>query len=204
MRITPAAKEETRQRIVAAAVERFREEGFEAATTRNIAHQARIAAGTLFNYFPSKEAIVSALAADSLSGADDDFTKRKRPGASLEENLFLYIAAGLRRLKRHRAYLHTFVHAALSPLAMAGVSGDVDGIRVGHLQQVQQILADHDLPEISPVAMQLYWTLYLGILSYWISDRSPKQEDSLALLDQSVSMFCDWLRRNRGDESQAE
>jgi AcrR family transcriptional regulator len=199
MRITPAAKEETRQRIVAAAVDRFREEGFEAATTRNIARMARIAAGTLFNYFPSKEAIVSALAAESLSGAGDDFARRKRPGASLEEDLFLYVAAGLRRLKRHRAYLHAFVQAALSPLAMAGVSGDVDGIRMSHFQQVQEILADHDLPEISPVAMQLYWTLYLGILSYWIRDRSPKQEDSLALLDQSVSMFCDWLRRERGD-----
>jgi hypothetical protein len=82
---------------------------------------------------------------------------------------------------------------------MAGVSGDVEGIRMSHLQQVQEILANHDLPEISAVAMQLYWTLYLGILSYWIRDRSPKQEDSLALLDQSVSMFCDWLRRERGD-----
>jgi AcrR family transcriptional regulator len=199
VRITPAAKEETRQRIVAAAVDLFREEGFDAATTRNIAHQAHIAAGTLFNYFPSKEAIVSALAADALSGAGEDFAKRNRPGAPLEEELFLYIAAGLRRLKRHRAYLHAFVQAAMSPLAMTGVSGDVDGIRVSHLQQVQEILADHELPEISPVAMQLYWTLYLGILTYWISDRSPKQEDSLALIDQSVSMFCDWLRRERGD-----
>jgi AcrR family transcriptional regulator len=95
MRITTAAKEETRQRIIAAAADRFRKEGFEAATTRDIARQARIAAGTIFNYFPSKEAIVSAMVADCLGGADDDFDNRKRTDASLEEDLFLYIACGL-------------------------------------------------------------------------------------------------------------
>src|SRR5262245_19672677 len=108
MRITSAAKEETRERIVAAAIEQFRAVGFEAATTRDIARQAQVAAGTLFNYFPSKEAIVLALAADALLSAGDDFAKRRRPSASLEEDLFLHIASGLRRLKRHRKYIHVF------------------------------------------------------------------------------------------------
>jgi AcrR family transcriptional regulator len=204
MRVTAATKGETRQRIVAAAVDRFREQGFDAATTRDIARQAHIATGTLFNYFPSKEAIVLALAADSFAGAADDFARRKRQGASIEEDLFLYIASGLRRLKRHRAYLSAFIQAAFSPLLTASGATDIDAIRVSHLEQVHEILARHELPEVSPVAIQLYWTLYLGILSYWISDRSPKQEDSLALLDQSVSMFCDWLRRERGDQTPAE
>jgi AcrR family transcriptional regulator len=195
MRITPDAKEETRERIVSAAVECFKESGFEAATTREIARKAEIAAGTLFNYFASKEAIVSALAAESLGGAEEDFAKRKKPDASLEEDLFLYVAAGLRRLKRHRAYVHVLIQCALSPQAITGVARDVDEIRVNHLQHVEEVLAAHDLRDISPVAMQLYWTLYLGILSFWTRDRSPKQEDTLALVDQSVSMFCDWLGR---------
>lgn len=199
MRITPDAKEQTRERIVAAAVEHFKERGFEAATTRDIARRAGIAAGTLFNYFPSKEAIVSALATESLGGADEDFAKRQRPDASLQEDLYGYIAAGLRRLKRHRAYLYVLIQIALSPHAVSGVAGDVDAIRLSHLQRVQEILASHNLSDVSPVATQLYWTLYLGILSYWTRDRSPKQEDSLALVDQSVAMFCDWLSR---DDSQ--
>jgi AcrR family transcriptional regulator len=204
MRVTAATKEETRQRIVAAAVERFKAQGFDAATTRDIARHAGIAAGTLFNYFPSKEAIVLALAADSLADAATDFAKHQRKEASLEEDLFLQIASGLRRLKRHRAYLGAFIQAALSPLLAAASSEDLDAVRVSHLEQVQEILSHHGLSEISPVAIQLYWTLYLGILSYWTSDRSPKQEDTLALVDQSVSMFCDWLRREHDNQTQAE
>jgi Tetracyclin repressor-like, C-terminal domain len=37
--------------------------------------------------------------------------------------------------------------------------------------------------------MQLYWTLYLGVLAYWAADASPNQEDTLALLDQSLKLF---------------
>jgi hypothetical protein len=37
--------------------------------------------------------------------------------------------------------------------------------------------------------MQLYWTLYLGVLAYWATDVSPQQEDTLALLDQSLKLF---------------
>jgi len=204
MRITPAAKEETRQRILAAAIDQFRQRGFEAATTRDIARQARIASGTVFNYFPSKEAIVLALAADALNGAGEDFANCRRSGASLEEELFLHVSSGLRRLKRHRTYLQVFVQAALSPLVIVGASGDVDAIRVNHLQQAQEIHSDHNQPEMSAVATQLYWTLYLGLLSYWTADQSPKQEDSLALLDQSVSMFCEWLRRESSDQTREE
>jgi hypothetical protein len=39
----------------------------------------------------------------------------------------------------------------------------------------------------------LYWTLYTGVLAYWSSDASPRQEDTLALLDQSLAMFVGWL-----------
>jgi AcrR family transcriptional regulator len=204
MRVTAQAKKETCQRIIAAAVERFKAQGFAAATTRDIARQARIAAGTLFNYFPSKDAIVLALADDALTLADTDFERTKRAGASLPEDLFQHIAAGLRRLKRHRAYLGVLVQAALSPLVETGSLERVDAIRERQLGRVQDILTEHSLPDVSPVAVQLYWTLYLGVLSYWISDRSPKQEDSLALIDQSVTMFCDWLCRHSGDHTLAE
>jgi AcrR family transcriptional regulator len=199
MRITADEKEATRERILAAAVSQFRESGFSAATTRDIAREAKIATGTLFNYFPSKEAIVLALAVEALAEADKDFERAKRSGASLEEELFALIAAGLRQLKRHRDYLGPLVQAALSPLVVGTGLDDVAAVREQHLSRVQGILSEHGLPERSSVALQLYWTLYLGILAYWISDRSPKQEDTRALSDQSVSMFCEWVRRDDGE-----
>jgi len=51
-------KEETKKRIIAAALRLFKERGIEAASMEMIAEEADIARGTLYNYFPVKEAII--------------------------------------------------------------------------------------------------------------------------------------------------
>src|SRR4029078_6922263 len=156
---------------------------------------------SLYTSSPSKEAIVLALAADAFVAADDDFAKSRRAAASPEEDLFLLIATGLRRLKRHRTYLTPLVQVALSPLVPRDWSNDIGAIRGQHFQRVSEILTARGVPNPTPVDLQLYWTLYIGILSYWICDRSPKQEDSRVLIDQSISMFCDWLCRTPEGEA---
>ena len=45
-----------------------------------------------------------------------------------------------------------------------------------------------------PVLEQLYFTLYLGVVAQWSRDPSPHQEDTLALLDQSLILFCSTLQ----------
>ena len=52
--------EETRSRILAAAMDLFREKGFEAATMREIAAGAGVALGAAYYYFDSKDSIVLA------------------------------------------------------------------------------------------------------------------------------------------------
>src|SRR6478735_9416523 len=48
-------KEKTKQAILKAALELFAERGFYRTPTKAISKRARIAEGTLFNYFPTKE-----------------------------------------------------------------------------------------------------------------------------------------------------
>lgn len=59
-------KLQTREKILKAAVSLFREKGFEATTVQEITEIASIAKGTFFNYFPTKESIMLALAEDRL------------------------------------------------------------------------------------------------------------------------------------------
>jgi hypothetical protein len=40
----------------------------------------------------------------------------------------------------------------------------------------------------------LYWALYTGVLVFWANDNSPNQEDTLALIDDSLDMYVAWLR----------
>ena len=52
--------DETRSRILAAAIDLFRRQGFDATTMREIAAAAEVATGAAYYYFDSKDAIVLA------------------------------------------------------------------------------------------------------------------------------------------------
>ncbi len=198
MRITSEEKEATRRRIVESAVALFRTRGFEATTTRDIARAASIATGTLFNYFDTKESLVTALAADALAKARCELISQTNE-ASLEEDLFGLVATELRQLKPLRTFIAPVLETVLSPLAAARQTGDGEAFRIEHLELVAGIASKHALAELSPVALQMYWALYTGVLAFWAADKSPKQEDTLALLDQSLNMFAAWLRESAGE-----
>ena len=194
MRITAEEKEATRERIEAAALELFRTRGFEATTTRDIAKQAEIAVGTLFNYFTAKEAIVIALAEEGLAKAQA--AAAKQPAAeTLEEDLFALVAAELRQLRPLRKFIGPVLETALSPLATATAAANGEAsLRVQHLESVTRIARAHGIAEISAVPLQVYWSLYSGVLAFWAADKSPRQEETLALLDNSLHMFAAWLQ----------
>jgi AcrR family transcriptional regulator len=193
MRVTAKTKAATRRRIVEVSRQLFATRGFEASTTRDIADAAGIASGTLFNYFTTKEAILGSLAFDALGTAQREFEEQDAPVGSFEEALFGLVAAGLRKLKPLRKHLPVLLEASLSPLAAAPADDD-DSLRVEHLEAVTRVAKRHGLGELSGLALQMYWTLYIGLLMFWANDSSPKQENTLALLDTSLAMFTGWLQ----------
>jgi len=190
MRVDLQTKVATRNRILKVAATLFARQGWDRATTRSIAASAGIATGTLFNYFPSKEAIAATLISDALTKAKDEFEEGCR-GESLEEDLFSYIWTGLRYLRPSKTFLGCALDTLLSPLARSSPDHPGDLIRTEHLETVERLIASHHRVRqpLSALTMQLYWTLYLGVLAYWAKDVSPKLEDTMALLDQSLKLF---------------
>lgn len=57
---TERKKEETRKKIIAVAMDLFNRQGFEQTTVEQIADEADVNKGTIYNHFPAKEAIISA------------------------------------------------------------------------------------------------------------------------------------------------
>ena len=194
MRVSADTKAATRQTILKAARRLFAENGYESTRTRDIAQMAGIASGTLFNYFQTKEAIVAALACEAIGDAHADPETQHRKGATFQEDLFALVASGLRKLKPLRKHLPALLETSLSPLASTP-HDEASSLRVAHLEAVAALAARHGFAELSATNLQLYWTLYTGVLVFWANDRSPRQEDTLALIDDSVNMFVGWMRR---------
>jgi AcrR family transcriptional regulator len=208
VRVTPDVKAATEKSIRAVARKLFVRKGFEVASTREIARGARIAAGTLFNYFASKEALALAIAAEAFGeGRAEAWHRLEVRGGgptSLEEDLFTLCACDIRALGPIRSFIGDVLEVGLSPFACATAPGGGGEIRAHRLEDAAAVLGRHGLGDAATApVMHLYWSLYLGVLSYWSVDPSPKQEDTWALLDQSVRMFTGALRRAPGTRAGA-
>lgn len=84
-------------RILEAAHEVLRRDGAEAATTVAFAAQAGVAVGSLYNYFPNKEAVILALYDQKLTALRAFTTALPAPSGPWRENLKGWILA----IKRH-------------------------------------------------------------------------------------------------------
>ncbi|WP_326809216.1 MULTISPECIES: TetR/AcrR family transcriptional regulator [unclassified Streptomyces] len=82
-----ARSELTRQRILAAAAHVFAEHGYAAGTTNRIAERARISIGSLYQYYPNKDAILVELLTQHLEAGAAAVTRRQEEELpdSLEE-----------------------------------------------------------------------------------------------------------------------
>jgi AcrR family transcriptional regulator len=70
-------KLEMRERIVQAAVELFSSRGFSRTTVEDITESADVGKGTFFNYFPSKEHVLGALAEIQISKLNEGLAAAK-------------------------------------------------------------------------------------------------------------------------------
>lgn len=190
MRITKEAKKKTAQKILRAAEELLTKGGYRETTTRQIATAAGIAAGTLFNYFPSKESLAMSLLAEKLELGREDFARRRTGEETRSEDLFLLITSEIRQLRPFRSFVAPVLESTMSPFAKKNSCPAGQDSRSAHLVTVRKIINDHGLSNIPEhISTTLYWSLYLGIMAFWTSDISRNQEETLALIDYSINIF---------------
>lgn len=198
MRVTAEVQRQTRERLLAVAARLFARDGFARTTTRDLSTAARVAPGTLFNYFPSKESLALALIAAAFEQARAEFEHARREGAGLAEELFEHVVLGLRALEPFRSYAGEVFERALSPFAARDEADAARAIERAHLETVDRLLAHHGV-EAGALALRLYWTLYVAVLASWAGGAS--RDETLALLDQSTRMFAASLSKPENQES---
>jgi len=193
-------REAIRSRIVSAALSLFQEKGFVATTTKAIARRARIAEGTVFNYFETKEDIALyffELEVEHAIAAVEKDTKLRR--APLEEKLFALIQTQLDFLEPHQRFIGAaFIHA-LRPASKLGFSPKAVALRNRYVAFVGELIQESAPPQARGIfawfGPPLFWIYYLGILLYWLNDDSESKQNTLALLDRSLKLGVTLLKK---------
>ena len=194
-------KETTKARIVAAALALFQSKGFDATTTKAIARKARVAEGTVFNYFPTKEDIALHFLEQEVDHAMTSVRGNARlRKAPLAEKLFALVQTQLDFLAAHERFIGAaFVHA-LKPGSKLGLfSPSAQALQYRYLAFVQELVDEAirrgEVSASSWWTPQVFWFYYLGVLLYWLHDTTPRKQQTLAFLDRSLKIGVAVLRQ---------
>jgi AcrR family transcriptional regulator len=196
-RVTSRA-EDTRRKIYEAAMELFREKGFEETTMRDIAAKAGVALGGAYYYYSSKDAIVLAFYREMqetstplVGGALTDKKKLKdRIRAVLDQRLQL--------LAPNRKFCAAlFRHAPDGADPLSPFSEESRLIRDAAIEQMRVAIEGGDVKipaDLRPRLPYLLWLYQMALIMFWLYDRSPDQQRTQRLMEKSLGLLVNLLR----------
>ena len=188
----PGKSEETRTRILEAALTIFRERGFEKATMREIAAEAGMAVGAAYYYFDSKDALVMAFYERAQGVLHPDIEAALDGARTLEARLRAIISAKLTYFAPNRKLLgalsaHTDPDHPLSPF-----SAETAAIREQDVASFDRAVRESGvkLPAgVAPYLARLLWMYQMGLILFWVYDKSPEQSRTILLYEKTLSML---------------
>ncbi|HMF52823.1 MAG TPA: TetR family transcriptional regulator [Edaphobacter sp.] len=189
--------EETRNRILEAALTVFRERGFERATMREIAIAAEVAVGAAYYYFESKDAIVMAFYERSQSEMSAHIEAELDKRRTLESRLQAIISTKFEYFEPNRKLLgalsaHVDPEHPLSPF-----SRETASIREVDISFFSRAVADSGvkLPaNLMPYLPRLLWMYQMGLILFWVYDRSEGQRRTRIVYEKTLKMLLITLK----------
>lgn len=184
---------ETRARILEAALKTFRGRGFERATMREIAAAAQMATGAAYYYFDSKEAIVMAFYQRAQQELGPTFDEALAQSRTLEARVRGIITAKLDYFLPNRPLLGALTAHVDPTHPLSPFSGQTQAIRDQDIAHFERAVHDSQLrlpKNIAPYLPRLLWLYQMGILLFWVYDRSRDQQRTAVLLDKSLKMMA--------------
>jgi AcrR family transcriptional regulator len=126
---TERKKEETQNKIITTAVMLFNREGLGAVTMEQIAEEVDIAKGTLYNYFPSKDAIISAFLQHTFQERQAERVKQLRALPDTRARLTLVFTQLVEGVQRQKDIFEAFMlYRMRQALSFQPVEGEASGL----------------------------------------------------------------------------
>ena len=196
-RVTSRA-EDTRRKIYEAAMEMFREKGFEETTMRDIAAKAGVALGGAYYYFSSKDAIVLAFYREmqetSTPLVGGALTDKKK----LKERIRAVLDQRLKLLAPNRKFCAAlFRHAPDGADPLSPFSEESRLIRDAAIEQLRVAIEGGDVKipaDLRPRLPYLLWLYQMALIMFWLYDRSPDQQRTQQLMEKSLGLLVNLLR----------
>ncbi|BBD09283.1 TetR/AcrR family transcriptional regulator [Desulfovibrio ferrophilus] len=199
MKISQEKKIENRQAIIQSAVELVIEKGLKAATMRGIARGAGCGDATIYNYFPTKEAILYAYYEDRFTAAVSDYEGIDGLAEyTLQERLQAFFEVFLDGCLADREFLQAtfkdiFFSMPPNPKALRPVRECFFGI-VNQAFEAAQGNGELEEQMFGDLLARFFWDYFLGIVAYWLRDDSEQFAATSSLIDKTMGLACAMIK----------
>ena len=178
-----AQGEHTRATLYEVAIRQFAVRGYEATTLRAIAREAGVSPGLLYRYFPSKSAVVIALY-EALS-FEFDALAAEVPAGTWAARVDATLTLSLEVLGPHRDTLRSVLAVMLTDPELGLFSaGGATGRRLVQARFLTAVSEADNAPrtELAATLGRLCDMMHLGVVLWWLLDRSPGQSATTGLV----------------------
>jgi AcrR family transcriptional regulator len=195
---TTSKAEETGLRILDAALELFRQEGFDTATMRDIARKAGVATGAAYYYYPSKDAIVMGFYQRANAEMQSKIEAALSDVNGLEKRLCEVIRVKLAHFAPNRGVLRALLRNGADPKhPLSPFSPQTKEIRDIDMAWFRRILVDCGVRvprDLEPHLPGVLWFFQMGVIFFWVIDESANQTRTERLLDLAAKSVTSLIR----------
>jgi len=199
MKISAKKKVQTRRAILEAAVDLSIDKGFRATSMRAIARKAGVGDATIYNYFPSKEAIFYAYYEDRFAAAVASLESGENLAEySLQERLQALFEELLGAFLPDREFLQATFRSAF--FSMPPNYKELKPIQAHFLGAVSRAFKTArergELEEqlFEEMIVRFFWDYFIGVTIYWLKDDSEQFSATSILIDKTMELGCAVLK----------
>lgn len=185
-----AKAEETRDRILDAALGLFRTKGFDETTMRDVAAAAEMSTGAAYYYFRSKEELVSALYVRSAEEKRTVLPAAIAKSSDLKKRLRVIVNANFEQFADHRRLFRALARIGMDPThPLSPFAKETVGLRDEGIDYFRDALTGTKVPkDLAGILPRLLWLYQLGLMLFWVYDESPSQRRTGRLVDGSLDL----------------
>jgi AcrR family transcriptional regulator len=182
---------QTRRDILDAAARVFSEHGYAAGTTNRIAAAADVSIGSLYQYFPNKDAILAALSDAHVDAGTTLLTERLRDGLpeALDDLVRLFVRAAIDNHREDPALHRVLFEEAPRSAALLDRLRDTEARGVAG---VTELLRRH--PEVGVADPELAARLTIATIESLVHRLIAAPVDTGRLEDEIVRLLTGYLR----------
>lgn len=185
--------DQTKTLILETALEMFQERGYNETTMRAVAQKAGVSLGNAYYYFHSKEHLIQAF----YQRMHDSHLAAALPALESEKTLKARLLTMMRTKMETMEPYHQFAGVLFKTAAnpdspLNPFSDETDPVRDASIQLFAKVLDGEKIripTDLRAELPYLLWVYSMGVVLFWIHDRSPKHRRTFRLVDHTVDLL---------------